>query len=178
MSASVSVVGRITRGSIQIGQAIQVLPGKHYGHVKSLERADESEECAFAGETVMVSFTGIEPNQITSSSMILDVDEALEPSNSLDAEIYSFDTLTNGYTCVFHANGYSDQAKIVSIEGSRLIKKGAKGKISIRTSNSIIAEKFTDCKESGRFLLRSRGTTVAAGIITKVISLSYKHFGL
>ena len=50
----------------------------------------------------------------------------------------------------------------------RCLTKNSSGIVDIQLNRSICLELYQDYKELGRFMLRSKGITIAAGIINKV----------
>ena len=54
-------------------------------------------------------------------------------------------------------------------ESPRAVPALAGALVHIRTERTVVLEAFSACKALGRFVLRQRGVTVAAGIITEVL---------
>lgn len=50
----------------------------------------------------------------------------------------------------------------------RCLIKQTSGLVEIEISRPVCMELYKDCRELGRFMLRARGTTIAAGLVTKV----------
>ena len=50
----------------------------------------------------------------------------------------------------------------------RCLTKNSSGIVDIQLNRAICLELYQDYKELGRFMLRSKGATIAAGIINKV----------
>lgn len=56
----------------------------------------------------------------------------------------------------------------------RCLTKNSSGIVDIELNRAICLELYQDYKELGRFMLRSKGVTIAAGIINKVGSIILK----
>ena len=56
----------------------------------------------------------------------------------------------------------------------RCLTKNCTGMVRIEVLRPVCMELYGECKELGRFMLRSSGHTIAAGVITKVCPM-YVH---
>lgn len=90
-------------------------------------------------------------------------------------------SLPQGFEAVFHYKSLSENASIQKLIASldksngevirkfpRCLTKNSSGIVDIQLNRAICLELYQDYKELGRFMLRSKGTTIAAGIINKV----------
>jgi len=57
---------------------------------------------------------------------------------------------------------------LVIMKNPRIIKKNTYALIKINLSRPICIEVYSDIRQLGRVMLRSGGTTIAAGLVTKV----------
>ena len=51
---------------------------------------------------------------------------------------------------------------------SRCLMKQSTAVIQLEVQRPVCLELYQDCKDLGRFMLRSKGNTIAAGMVTKV----------
>ncbi|KAG5460879.1 MAG: P-loop containing nucleoside triphosphate hydrolase protein [Olpidium bornovanus] len=76
---SVSVAGRIEAGSVQVGNAVTVVPGFASGTVKSVVVKDESAHWAVAGDSVILTLSGLELQQLSCVTKYLPAPRLLPP---------------------------------------------------------------------------------------------------
>ena len=62
--SSVTVIGRLDSGSIQVGESLQVMPIGEFGTVKAMEVNEESVKWAIAGDFVSLSLDGLDVVQL------------------------------------------------------------------------------------------------------------------
>ena len=60
----------------------------------------------------------------------------------------------------------------------RCLTKNSTAVIQLDISRPLCMELYQDCRELGRFMLRSGGTTIAAGVVTKVYLANMHHWTL
>ena len=53
----------------------------------------------------------------------------------------------------------------------RCLTKNSTAVVHLEVSRPVCIELYQDCRDLGRFMLRSGGTTIAAGVVTKVSEL-------
>lgn len=90
--------------------------------------------------------------------------------------------ITKGYTCILHHGSVQVAATVKKLVGlldkttgevaqntkkPRLLTKGNNAMVEITTENPICLDLYTNSKELGRFMLRTGGKTIAAGMVTE-----------
>ena len=89
--------------------------------------------------------------------------------------------IKKGFEAVFHYKSLSENASVLKLIASldknsgevirkfpRCLTKNSSGIVDVQLNRPICLELYQDYKELGRFMLRSKGVTIAAGIIEKV----------
>ena len=78
------------------------------------------------------------------------------------------------YICFLHHEGNSS-AWYCTLYFCRCLTKNTTAVIQIEVSRPVCMELYQDCRELGRFMLRSGGATIAAGVVTKVRYCDHCH---
>jgi elongation factor 1 alpha-like protein len=184
--AGVCISARIDAGFVTTGQKMMILPSAEPCSVKSISLNDESTEKAFAGDNVVIILLGCDVNNFNIGSVICDPSFPVPVSSKFEAKIVVFNSvhipITKGFPVVIHFGSSSEQAvvkKLVSqINRStgevmknrpRCLFKNSSGVVVIEVSRPICLEKYKDNKDLGRFMLRSSGNTIAAGLIDQIM---------
>ena len=90
--------------------------------------------------------------------------------------------ITKGYTCILHYGSVQVSASVKKIVGlldkstgevaqnvkkPRFLTKGNHAVIEITTEVPVCLDLFSNVKELGRFMLRTGGKTIAAGMVSE-----------
>ncbi|KAF9958967.1 HBS1-like protein [Mortierella alpina] len=186
-TGGVAAAGRLEAGHIQLGEAIMVMPGSVMATVKTLEVNDEPVRWAAAGDSVVLTLSGVEILQVSNGSVLCSRDEPIPVTTHFAAQIVVFDVkipITVGFPIIVHHqshNGPGVISKLVSTidkgtgevikKSPRHLGKNTTAMVEIKLNGRAIPlETFKDSKELGRVMLRKGGETVAAGIVTKILS--------
>lgn len=105
-------------------------------------------------------------------------------TSTLEARVVVFNVdfpIVRGHQVVLHYQSSSESAVISKLlaelnkstgevmkKNPRLIKKNTHAFIRIQLLRPICVEVYSDIRQLGRVMLRSGGTTIAAGLVTKV----------
>ncbi|KAF9199739.1 HBS1-like protein, partial [Haplosporangium sp. Z 27] len=90
-TGGVSAAGRLEAGHIQIGETIMVMPGSELAVVKTMEVNGESTRWAAAGDTVLLTLTGIDILQVSNGSVLCARDSPIPVTTHFAAQIVVFD---------------------------------------------------------------------------------------
>ncbi|KAK3832375.1 MAG: P-loop containing nucleoside triphosphate hydrolase protein [Linnemannia gamsii] len=186
-TGGVSAAGRLEAGHVQIGEAIMVMPGSEMAVVKNMEVNDEPTRWAAAGDSVLLTLSGIDILQVSTGSVLCARDAPIPVTTHFAAQIVVFDVkipITVGFPIIMHHQSHNEPgvvSKLVATidkgtgevvkKNPRHLGKNTTAMVEIRLNGRAIPlETFKDSKELGRVMLRKGGETVAAGIVTKILS--------
>ncbi|KAF9341803.1 HBS1-like protein, partial [Linnemannia elongata] len=179
-TGGVSAAGRLEAGHIQIGEAIMVMPGSEMAVVKNMEVNDEPTRWAAAGDSVLLTLSGIDILQVSTGSVLCARDAPIPVTTHFAAQIVVFDVkipITVGFPIIMHHQSHNEPGVISKLVATidkgtgEVVKKNTTAMVEIRLNGRAIPlETFKDSKELGRVMLRKGGETVAAGIVTKILS--------
>lgn len=185
-TGTVSVAGRIDCGGIEVNERVMLRPSNDQVTVKSIQNENVNVTSAFAGDNVTLNMLGVDPAHLFVGNVVCDPDYPIPCATVIQARIIIFNIsvpITPGTPAVFHFKSIQEQAKITTLveeldrltgelkrRNPRLLPKNSSGVIEITFQRQICCELYSDVKELGRFMLRQKGSTMAAGIITKIVS--------
>jgi len=184
--SGVFVSGKVESGAIRINQKLTICPNNETCIVKNLQLDDKIVQTAFAGDHVEICLSNVDEIALITGSVLCESDALIPVASRVQARIVTFNTLsipiTNGFQAVFHYKSLTENASVLKLIASldkssgevirkypRCLTKNTSGIVDIQLSKPICLERYQDYKELGRFMLRSKGVTIAAGIIEKII---------
>lgn len=179
------VSGRIETGALCPNDRVLVCPLKEQAIVKSVAIDEMSRSAVFAGDTVSVTLSGVDLVNVSVGSMLCDIATPIPITSRLQARIVLFSLrvpITIGSPVLLHHQSLIEAATIVKLKAQlhkqtgEVIKKNPRclgnntcALVEIETCKPICIERYADCKELGRVMLRIGGVTVAAGLVTKIL---------
>ncbi|KAG0096859.1 HBS1-like protein [Podila epicladia] len=186
-TGGVSAAGRLEAGHVQVGEAIMVMPGSEMAVVKTMEVNDEPVRWAAAGDSVLLTLSGIDILQVNTGSVLCARDAPIPVTTHFAAQIVVFDVkipITVGFPIIMHHQSHNEPGTISKLvatidkgtgevvkKSPRHLAKNTTAMVEINLNGRAIPlETFKDSKELGRVMLRKGGDTVAAGIVTKILS--------
>ncbi|KAI7832726.1 P-loop containing nucleoside triphosphate hydrolase protein [Gamsiella multidivaricata] len=186
-TGGVSAAGRLEAGHIQVGEAVMVMPGSEMAVVKSMEVNDEPTRWAAAGDSVLLTLSGIDILQVSNGSVLCARDAPIPVTTHFAAQIVVFDVkipITVGFPIIMHHQSHNEPGTVSKLvatidkgtgeivkKSPRHLGKNTTAMVEIKLNGRPIPlETFKDSKELGRVMLRKGGETVAAGIVTKILS--------
>lgn len=177
-----SVFGKIETGVINVGKEVIIVPSKKTGIVKSIYVHDHFQNVAFSGDSILVNLLDIDPSYLRPGDIMCNIEDPIQIISKFRARIITFDLsrpIIMGSPVIIHRgrlNADANIKKLIAIvdKSTGKIKK-SEPKL-IHSFNAAIVEiefchqaepieLFKHCKELGRFIIRSQGETIAAGII-------------
>ncbi|XP_023745666.1 uncharacterized protein LOC111893814 isoform X1 [Lactuca sativa] len=181
----VSACGKLESGALRNGTKVMILPSGDIGTVRSLERDSQACSIARAGDNVAVTLQNIDANVVISGGVLCHPDFPVSVTNHLELKILVLDVQTPvliGSQLEFHihhAKEVARVAKIVSLldaKTGKVTKKSPRCLVSKQTAivevmlqGEVCVDEFSSSRALGRVFLRSSGTTVAVGVVTRVI---------
>ncbi|CAI9300068.1 unnamed protein product [Lactuca saligna] len=181
----VSACGKLESGALRNGTKVMILPSGDIGTVRSLERDSQACSIARAGDNVAVTLQNIDANVVISGGVLCHPDFPVSVTNHLELKILVLDVQTPvliGSQLEFHIHHAKEVArvsKIVSLldaKTGKVTKKSPRCLLSKQTAvvevmlqGEVCVDEFSSSRALGRVFLRSSGTTVAVGVVTRVI---------
>ncbi|WAR23246.1 HBS1L-like protein [Mya arenaria] len=147
--SGLTAAGKVVSGSVQIGDRLAVMPAAEYCIVKSITNNEEAVNFAFSGDHVIVGVAGID---ITNIVVIFHYQTVTEPA--IVKKLVS------------HLNKSTGE---VIKNKPKCLMKNSSAVVEIEFEFPLCVELYKDNKEMGRFMLRSGGHTIAAGLIEEVL---------
>lgn len=139
---------------------------------------------AFAGDHVSLTLSGVEQQNIGIGDVICSHLNPVPISSSFQAHVVIFNIpvpITKGFPAILHHRSLAEPAIITKLVSQvhrtsgevikkkpRCLLKNSSAVVEVTTQRPICLELYKDNKTLGRITLRNEGTTIAAGLITKI----------
>ncbi|CAF1576324.1 unnamed protein product [Rotaria magnacalcarata] len=185
-AGTVSIAGRIECGGVEVNERAILRPSNDQVTIKSIQIENTNVTSAFAGDNVTLNIQGVDPTHLFIGNVVCDPEYPIPCATVIQARIIIFNIsvpIIPGTPAVFHFKSMQEQAKIMTLveeldrltgelkrRNPRLLPKNSSGVIELVLHRQICCELYSDVKELGRFMLRQSGLTMAAGIITRIIT--------
>ncbi|DAZ94875.1 TPA: hypothetical protein N0F65_008019 [Lagenidium giganteum] len=185
MSLGTTISGRIYAGAVTTGDSFLLMPIGLPLTVKGIEQNGNSVRYARAGDTIDMGVTGIDPTSLSIGSILCSIASPVRLARRFEAKIMTMPAvevpLVKGTCVTLHIHNIDEPANItrlVSIlsksgetekKKPRCITREKSAVVQIKTERPICLEVFSNYRQLGRFTLRDRGATLAAGIISEII---------
>ncbi|XP_046391085.1 protein HBS1 isoform X1 [Ischnura elegans] len=178
------VAGRVEAGTLQLGDRVLVQPQGELAQVKGISIDELPAQVTFAGDQPCVTLSGIDMQNVMVGYILSDPANALPVTSKITARIVVFNIkvpITRGFPVVFHHQSLMEHAVITKLiaqlnkstgevakKHPRCLTKNSNATVEIETARPVCVELYRDVKELGRFMLRSQGLTIAAGLVTQI----------
>ncbi|XP_054708879.1 HBS1-like protein isoform X2 [Uloborus diversus] len=183
-SGGFCVAGKIEAGAVKSGEKVSVLPAGEQAVVKGITLDDGASQICFAGDHVIMQLTGVDINNVSTGSVICDIERPVKVTSSFEARLVIFNVtipITKGFPVILHYQSFSEQALIKNLisllsrssgevikRRPRCLPKNSSAVVEMEVNRPICIELFKEYKELGRFMLRCSGSTIAAGMVTSL----------
>lgn len=165
--------GRVERGSLKVNEEIEIvgLKATQKTVVTGVEMFRKTLDDARAGDNVGILLRGIEKDQIERGQVIAKPG-SITPHTEFESEVYILSKEEGGRHTPFFS-GYKPQffvrtaditGEITLPEGIEMVMPGDSAKMKVKLIQPVAME------EGFRFAIREGGSTVGAGVITKIIA--------
>ncbi len=165
--------GRVDRGKLKINDEVEIvgLKATQKTVATGLEMFRKSLDFTQAGDNVGVLLRGVEKEQIE-RGQVLAKPGTITPHTELEAEVYILSKEEGGRHTPFFT-GYKPQffiktadvtGEVTLPEGIEMVMPGDSAKMKVKLIQPVAVE------EGFRFAIREGGSTVGAGVITKIIA--------
>ncbi|MCS7091956.1 MAG: elongation factor Tu [Patescibacteria group bacterium] len=167
------VTGRVERGKLSISQEVEIVglnPTKKTV-VTGLEMFRKTLDETVAGDNVGVLLRGIDKNEVE-RGQVLAAPGTITPHTEFEAEVYILSKEEGGRHTPFFS-GYKPQffirtadvtGEVTLPEGIEMVMPGDNARMKVKLIVPVAME------EQLRFAIREGGSTVGAGVITKIIA--------
>lgn len=178
------VSGHVETGMISLGDKILILPRNETAVIKSLQIDEISITNAFAGDQVSLTLSGIDQQNVGIGDIICNPQNPVPVTLCFQAHIVVFTVkvpIIKGLPIVIHQQSLVQPGVITKLiaqlhrttsemikKKPRCLPKNSSAIIEITMQNPICMELYKDIKQLGRVMLRVEGTTIAAGLVTKI----------
>ncbi|KAL6844354.1 hypothetical protein ACP4OV_026027 [Aristida adscensionis] len=181
----VAVCGKVEAGGIRTGSKVLVMPSGDLAAVRTIERDSSSCNIARAGDNVAIGLQGIDPSHVVSGGVLCHPDFPVSISSSLELKILVLEItmpILIGLQVELHIHHARVSASLVKILSLLDQKTGKPSKkmprfltarqaaiVEVKLDKEVCVEEFSSLKALGRVFLRSRGNTVAVGVVTRIL---------
>ncbi|KAF4317991.1 hypothetical protein BBO99_00007735 [Phytophthora kernoviae] len=186
MSLGQTISGRVYAGAAAVGDSFLLMPIGLPLTVKGMEQDGEACTLARAGDTVEMGITGIDPSALTTGSILCSIASPVRLARKFEAKIMTMPAvevpLVKGTYVTIHMHNVDEPVNITRLvctlsktgeverKKPRCITRDRSAVVQITSQRSLCLEEFANYRQLGRFTLRDRGKTLAAGIITQIIA--------
>ncbi|KAK1942102.1 HBS1-like protein [Phytophthora citrophthora] len=186
MSLGQTISGRVYAGAAAVGDSFLLMPIGLPLTVKGMEQDGKTCTLARAGDTIEMGVTGIDVSALTTGSILCSIASPVQLAKKFEAKIMTMPAvevpLVKGTYVTIHMHNVDEPVNItrlVSIlsktgevekKKPRCITRERSAVVQITCHRKICLEEFANYRQLGRFTLRDRGKTLAAGIITQILA--------
>ena len=175
-----SIAGRITAGSVQVGDKIAIVPGGQTGYVKALAVDDEPAEWAIAGQNTTLHLSAeIDAKLVKGGDLVCPASAPAPLRTSFTLKVLAFEHLMPMYCSVLigRMDVPGRVSKLLAVldksTGKPVAGKGKKPRVvkpgeAARVEVTIEMEGGAPIEEGARVVLRAEGETVGTGVVESV----------
>lgn len=183
--SNMCVSGRLDAGYLQPNDRLLLMPQGDVVNLKNIQTDTQADNVAFAGDHVTLTLSGIDPAALHIGDFLCDPTSPIPLATKVQARIVVFNIvvpLIKGAQLDFHYQSVTEPATIRKLVSQlhkttgqtlksrpRALPKNSAGMVELEFSRPLCLELFRDFREMGRFMLRTGGTTIAAGLVTKIL---------
>ncbi|BFZ17061.1 hypothetical protein BsWGS_20100 [Bradybaena similaris] len=180
-----NVAGRVGSGYVQPGDKVFILPAGVAANIRNVFIDDQQVALAFAGDHVNLTLSGVDMANVNIGSCLCDPASPAKSATRIRAKIAIFNIdipITKGFPVVFHYQAINEPAVIKRLlsqlnratgevikKKPRCLVKNTSAIVEIELERSMCLELYTEFKDLGRFMLRSGGHTIAAGLVEELL---------
>ncbi|KAJ1273481.1 hypothetical protein BS78_06G284200 [Paspalum vaginatum] len=180
-----AVCGKIETGGIRTGSKVLVMPSEDIATVRAIERDSSSCNLARAGDSIAIGLHGIDPAHIMPGGVLCHPGFPVRTGSRLELKILVLEITTpilvglQFELHIHHARASASLVKILSLldqktgkaskKMPRLLTARQTAVVEVKLDKEVCVEEFSTLKALGRVFLRSQGSTVAVGVVTRIL---------
>jgi len=180
-----SVAGRVEAGVVMKDDRVLISPLNEICTVKSVLVEQMDSLTGFAGDHVVLTLVGPDQASVVAGMVLCDPSQPVPVATRFQARVVVFNIevpITKGYPVVLHYGCVSEQATIKKLVSQlnkstgeivkskpRCLTGNQSAVVEIIVSRPIPLELYKSNRELGRFMLRTGGHTIAAGMVTEIL---------
>ncbi len=177
-------VGRVETGVMKPGDQVIIMPSGAKAEVKSIEMHHQQLQKAEPGDNVGFNIKGVDRKDVKRGDVVGPISSPPTVVSEFKAQIiilHHQNVIAKGYTPVFHIHTAQIACTITDIlekkdpktgqvmeKNPETIKTGDIAIVTIKPTKPIVAEKYSEFPQLGRFAIRDMGETVGAGVILDI----------
>jgi elongation factor 1-alpha len=177
-------VGRVETGVLKTGDRVVIMPPGLVAEAKSIETHHVRIEKAEPGDNIGVNLKGVEKKDLKRGDVIGHIENPPTVADEFTARVmivWHPTAIAVGYTPVIHIHTASVACRIVEIaskidprtgkeieKNPQFIKQGEFAVVRLKPIKPLVAEKYADFPQLGRFAMRDMGKTVGIGQVIDV----------
>lgn len=170
----ISISGRLDSGNVQIGDVIQAMPASETATVKAIDLDNEAVDYCVAGQIATLHLADIDAVHLRPGDIVCDPqNKPVRNVKGFSAKILAFETVMPGAVDVhkgrLHAEAKVDELVAVLGKGGevekkkpRVVKPGSLARVKV------VLERALPLDVGNRVVIRSEGSTLAAGLVEAV----------
>ncbi|KAL7993137.1 putative translation protein, beta-barrel domain superfamily [Plasmopara halstedii] len=186
MSLGQTISGRVYTGAVAVGNSFLLMPIGEALTVKGMEQDGKTCTLARAGDTIEMGVSGIDPSALTTGSILCSIASPVQLAQRFEAKIMTMPAvevpIVKGTSVTIHMHNIDEPGNITRLvsvltktgevekKKPRCISRERSAVIQITAKRKICLEVFANYRQLGRFTLRDRGKTLAAGIVTQIFT--------
>uniref|UniRef100_A0A2M4A8K3 Putative elongation factor 1 alpha n=1 Tax=Anopheles triannulatus TaxID=58253 RepID=A0A2M4A8K3_9DIPT len=179
------ICGRIESGAVCTNDKVLVCPSKEQAIVKGITIDELPQPTAFAGDQVSLTLANVDVSNIAVGYILSDLYHPVPLATRILARIVVFNIkvpITMGYPVLVHHQSLIEPATVRKLKAhlhkgtGEVIKKNPRclgnnscALVEVEFQRPIAIERYADCKDLGRIMLRVAGVTIAAGLVTEIV---------
>jgi len=180
-----SVAGRVEAGVVMKDDRVLISPLNEICTVKSVLVEQMDSLTGFAGDHVVLTLVGPDQASVVAGMVLCDPSQPVPVATRFRARVVVFNIevpITKGYPVVLHYGCVSEQATVKKLVSQlnkstgevvkakpRCLTGNQSAVVEIIVSRPIPLELYKSNRELGRFMLRTGGHTIAAGMVTEIL---------
>ncbi|CEG37519.1 translation elongation factor tu [Plasmopara halstedii] len=169
-----------------VGNSFLLMPIGEALTVKGMEQDGKTCTLARAGDTIEMGVSGIDPSALTTGSILCSIASPVQLAQRFEAKIMTMPAvevpIVKGTSVTIHMHNIDEPGNITRLvsvltktgevekKKPRCISRERSAVIQITAKRKICLEVFANYRQLGRFTLRDRGKTLAAGIVTQIFT--------